>query len=61
MQIAIVHVANGMPLARFEAKDETDAYTQYVASREDLGCDTLSEFQNNYPLLAAMLRAVTVQ
>lgn len=58
MQVVIFHQANpNNILAKFEAKDNADAFQQYINHRPELEVETVAEFTREYPGLASCLMA----
>lgn len=56
MIVAIFHKANpNNILAKFEARDKTDAFEQYLKHHPELDCETVSQFAREFPFLAESL------
>jgi len=61
MEIALVHRVSMNILARFTAKDSSDACLQYLHLHPEFECDTWDEFCNSYPVLSMAMLSVPIQ
>jgi len=57
MEYAIIHNTSLNMIERHEASSGSEAFEKYLAAHPELGCDSISELCQAYPILMGSLLA----